>query len=175
MKTTLARLAVALLMITFVVGTAHAQIRGKGDFKEGNIWYHIDDDQSVSVDFNGAVFYQNVTHACYDGDVIIPETVEHNGKTYTVIGINQLAFYFCPISSVTLPNTIKTIGLAAFAGCPITELTLPTSLEAFGESVFGGSKIKSITIPSGVKELPSYLFKQSELTEINLPSTLEKM
>lgn len=171
----LARKAFVLFMMTFFVSTIHAQIRGRANFKEDGIWYHIEGEESVSVDFDGVVNFQNISHGCYSGNIIIPETVEHNGKTYTVVKINRLAFYFCPIDSVTLPNTIRSIDQAAFAGCPITELKLPSSLLAFGESVFGGSKIKSIVIPSGVKELPAYLFKQSDLTEITLPSSLEKL
>ncbi len=52
------------------------------------------------------------------GDLIIPETVEYEGDTYTVVSIGANAFDECQeLTSVQLPNTIQSIKAEAFAFC----------------------------------------------------------
>ncbi|MBR2194680.1 MAG: leucine-rich repeat protein [Salinivirgaceae bacterium] len=52
------------------------------------------------------------------GNMIIPETVTNGGKTYIVTEINRGAFNGCEeLTSVTIPNSINSIGSDAFAGC----------------------------------------------------------
>ena len=47
-----------------------------------------------------------------NGDVVIPDVV---------VKIGRYAFYWCTnLSSVTIPNTIDTVGYRAFAGCTAT-------------------------------------------------------
>lgn len=46
---------------------------------------------------------------CYSGDVVIPETVEYEGITYTVTGIDNEAFMGCDVTSLELPSTINRI------------------------------------------------------------------
>ena len=54
----------------------------------------------------------------YSGEVVIPESVEHEGTAYSVTSIGEHAFYDCnALTSITIPNTIKKIGSDAFYGC----------------------------------------------------------
>lgn len=54
----------------------------------------------------------------YTGSVNIPESVTYNGKTYPVTGIYGGAFYACNgLTSVTIPNSVISIGGQAFCGC----------------------------------------------------------
>ena len=51
----------------------------------------------------------------YTGSVVIPETVTYNGRIYSVTSIGSIAFQFCSdLTSITIPNNIKTIGVHAF-------------------------------------------------------------
>lgn len=51
-------------------------------------------------------------------DVEIPETVEYNGITYIVSGIDDYAFAYAEnLQSITIPQNIKAIGNCAFANC----------------------------------------------------------
>lgn len=62
------------------------------------------------------------------------------------------AFYgFTSLTSVTLPETIKSIGKNAFRGCNgLTEFTLPNGLTAIGEGIFYGCGFESVIIPDGI-------------------------
>ena len=54
----------------------------------------------------------------YKGDITIPSTVIFNGLSYTVNLITTEAFSGSTgLTSITLPNSIKTIGDKAFSGC----------------------------------------------------------
>lgn len=52
-----------------------------------------------------------------EGEVNVPQTVENNGKTYTVTAIGEQAFYNSEITAVTLPTTVTKLGKEAFRFC----------------------------------------------------------
>ena len=54
-------------------------------------------------------------------DIVIPETVEKDGKTYTVTTIGEKAFFGTSLSSVIIPATVTVIGKQAFYATEITE------------------------------------------------------
>lgn len=68
----------------------------------------------------------------YSGDIVIPETVEYEGETYTVTSIGHGAFENCPkgLESLTIPATITHISGIAFASVfpkyAIKKLYLPS-------------------------------------------------
>ena len=54
----------------------------------------------------------------YSGEVIIPESVEHEGVAYSVTSIGDKAFWKCSgLTSVTIPNSVTSIGSDAFYYC----------------------------------------------------------
>ena len=53
----------------------------------------------------------------YTGEINIPSFIYYEGKEYCVKEIGYHSFYFSSVSKVTLPNSIKEIGLQAFAQC----------------------------------------------------------
>lgn len=57
-----------------------------------------------------------------EGDVIVPETVELDGKVYTVVMIGYGAFYGCDkLKSVKIPSTVRIISNNVFYGCESLE------------------------------------------------------
>ena len=97
----------------------------------------------------------------YSGSITIPETVEYNGTAYSVSGIGDMAFLWCPdLTSITIPNSVTSIGYGAFALCSsLTSITIPNSVTSIGESTFEGcSSLTSITIPNSVTSIGERAF-----------------
>ena len=54
----------------------------------------------------------------YSGKVIIPESVEFKGISHSVTSIVSDAFSYCSgLTSVTIGNSVTSIGVSAFEGC----------------------------------------------------------
>lgn len=86
----------------------------------------------------------------YSGDVVIPETVIHNEKEYTVVGIDQYAFFKCVnLKSVTIPNTVTIIKDWAFYKCTdLTSITIPESVQSIGNTAFEScSSLATVNLP----------------------------
>lgn len=68
-----------------------------------------------------------------EGAVVIPS--EYNGKPVKEIG--EYAFGDCSITSVTIPDSITTIGESAFSYCGnLTEIYIPQSVTSIGAGAF---------------------------------------
>ncbi len=90
----------------------------------------------------------------YSGDIVIPSTVYHGGDR-PVVGIDG-AFEDCAtLHSVTIPNSVTSIGDDAFNRCTsLTSITIPSSVTSIGAGAFEGcSSLTSITIPSSVTSI----------------------
>jgi len=54
----------------------------------------------------------------YTGDIVIPTTVSHSDTLFSVTSINTNAFNgSSSLTSISIPNSVSTIGLGAFYGC----------------------------------------------------------
>ena len=72
-------------------------------------------------------------------DVSIPETIELEGRSYRVTSIGANAFMYLENESdhsITLPETLETIGKHAFANCNIPVIHIPNSVTSIEEYAF---------------------------------------
>ncbi len=132
--------------------------------KSATIYYIINEDVANTV----SVIYYNLPsdtivagedalqEGVYSGDVVIPQTVENNSTTYTVTGIHDAAFKHCfDLTSVTIPEGIKTIGEKAFFRCTsLTTLDIPYGVTSIGDDACDSCvNLKEIHIPTTVIEI----------------------
>ena len=113
------------------------------------IYYNfINNNTELAVTYLGTdySYYSNE----YTGNVVIPESVTYNEKTYSVTSIGSYAFYRCSgLTSVTIPNSVTSIGYQAFMYCSgLTSVTIPNSVTSIGQDAFSGcSKLKKVIAP----------------------------
>lgn len=74
----------------------------------------------------------------YNGNIVIPASVEYMGVTYSVTTIGNSAFSDCSnMISIVIPNSITSIGNSVFSGCfSMTSVNIPNSVKTIGDSAF---------------------------------------
>ena len=109
------------------------------------------------------------------GNLVIPEMVEYNNITYSVISIGEYAFQNCPeLTSVAISNSVTSIGEGAFFSCRgLTSATIPNSVTNIGLSAFSRCNVlTSITIPNSVTSIDENAFGYCiSLTTVNYNAT----
>ena len=112
----------------------------------------------------------------YSGEIVIPESVEHQGTTYSVTSIGDGAFGNCSgLTSVTISNSVTSIGGGAFFFCKgLTSVTIPNSVERIGYEAFKYcSGLNSVTIGNSVTSIDGYAFHEcSGLTSVTIPNSV---
>lgn len=120
--------------------------------------------EAAAVTIIGTVFKDNKTIQSFD-----------EFKYFTgVISLDGYAFYNCSnLASITLPNTLTTIGSYAFYGCKsLTDVILPSTLTSIGSFGFWWcNNFTTITIPNSVTSIGTAAFAGcTSLETINVES-----
>ena len=98
------------------------------------------------------------------GDLVIPETVEHEGTTYRVTSMVNYAFEpnsnYNDLTSVVIPSSITNLPEGAFWRCEgLKSVWLPPTLTSIGKSAFRGCKsLTKVIIPASVNSIESWAF-----------------
>ena len=86
------------------------------------------------------------------------------------------------LASVTIGNSVSTIGSCAFYGCGTAEsvsemvVTMGSSVTTIGSEAFNGcSQLKSFTLPSTLKLIEGYAFLSTGLTGITIPASVDSL
>ena len=109
----------------------------------------------------------------YSGSVLIPEKVTYESVEYSVTSIGNEAFHnsYGGLTSVTIPNSVTTIGYRAFYNCTgLTSIAIPNSVTSIGDFAFDScSGLTSITIGNSVTSIGDFAFERcSSLTSITV-------
>ena len=147
------------------------------------IYYYINSDgKSLTVAPSDQYHSDLGPYNLYTGDIVIPDSVTYyNGKTYIVTSISSDVFkYSGVVTSVTIPNSVTSIGNGAFDNCRyITSITWNAknypSFSSSSESPFYNirTQIKDFIIGDEVTSIPSYMcYGMSNIKFITIPNSV---
>jgi len=174
--------------------------------KSDTTWYEnaTDADEDIISKFSAVnedsvtIFYEITSHfdkSCvvanndgdepYTGTINIPDKVSYEDQTYTVVGIEEDAFYDCDqLTKVTLPATLKSVDSKAFEWCTqLQTITVDDNNEWFtAEDNILYNKDKTClmlypagltdatyTVPAGVTKIGDYAFNyNTHLEEVSM-------
>ena len=112
----------------------------------------------------------------YKGDIVIPKEITYDGKVYNVTNIGDEAFLNSPITSLIMPNSIKSIGKKAFQGCSkLVTAIISNNVSSIPNNAFSGCKnLISIIIPNGVTSIEASAFAGCiSLSSVDIPNNVE--
>jgi len=97
----------------------------------------------------------------------IPDVIEN----CPVVAICDEAFSNANLSTVTIPEGVKSIGKKAFQRTRISSIVIPDSVLTIGESIFNNCLfLEKVTLSKNLKEIPLAAFDScSRLEEIQIP------
>ncbi|MBR5958285.1 MAG: leucine-rich repeat domain-containing protein, partial [Salinivirgaceae bacterium] len=158
----------ALLFVTTLVGQAWAY-----DFKYGDLYYNITGDNMVEVTYQ----YENsIFNYAGQTEIKIPEKVIYSEVEYVVTSIGDASFKKCnDLVSISIPNSITTIGSSAFEECGLTSVCIPNSVIRIERSAFMNCKsLISANIPNTVTHIGDWAFRYcTELKYMTIGNSVE--
>lgn len=97
----------------------------------------------------------------YTGAVVVPEKVKYKGRTYTVTGVGDGAFYKRKqLTSVTLPTSIRYIGKSSFESCvKLDTVNLSSSLDSICFAAFRNCiLLRTLALNDSIRYVDVYAF-----------------
>ena len=92
-------------------------------------------------------------------------------KNLTSIGNN--AFNGCSgLRDISIPSGVTSIGKGAFKGCGLKEFTLPKQVNEITDEMFFNCSLQHIYLHDGLKSIGNYAFAISALKEITIPNSM---
>ncbi len=130
-------------------------------------------DENNIVDYLGMSFNKStgIIEKCTSSasSLVIPSQIEG----VTVVGIKAGAFVSSSVGSVTIPDTVETIGDNAFDGCTsLTTVILQDgasttkTLLSIGARAFASTGLNSIVLPTRVGSIGNHAFMDSALSSV---------
>ena len=135
------------------------------DVASGNLYYSSE---------NGVLFNKNKS-------TLIQYPIGNQRTEYTVPNSVKKIGDYCAFSgcssliSVTIPDSVTTIGNSTFSGCSsLINVTIPNSVTTIGESAFEScSGLTSVTIPNSVRSIGFWAFSHcSSLTSVTIGNSV---
>ena len=162
-----------LMSLLFTMLTTSINAANGDSFWIGRIQYEVIDEAAKTC--KAINHSENDKRYIYD---LQPEVIPEQANGYTVVAIADWAFgYNHNILSVSIPRTVKKIGVAAFMWtCNLREVTIH-GCDTIGASAFYGSRdLTTVHLEEGVKCIMDNAFSLGEnLKDVVIPKSVERL
>ena len=121
----------------------------------GTKWY---ENQPDGIVYAGPVLYKYKGSMPTNTNIVVKEETK---------GIADDAFKECfGLTSITIPNSVTSIGNQAFLACGLKSIAIPNNVTSIGRSAFSGcSRLTDITIPNSVTSIGDEAFSGTKWYE----------
>ena len=161
-----------ILLIALLMGlSANAEESGTCG---PNLRWHLTDNRVLTISGKGKMYDYSDKNRAPWGKYTIKRIIIGDGVTT----IGKAAFRDCSnLISVTIPNSVKTIGGSAFEGCRLTSVTIPNSVTEIGVRAFAECfALTSVTIPNSVTKIGGAAFIMcGALTSVTIPNSVTEI
>ena len=140
-----------------------------------NLTWILDDTGLLTISGTGEMAdwtYNSISLPWYDYKSNIKTVIIEDGVTR----VGDYAFDRSGLTSVTIPDSVISIGESAFSGClNLTSVTIPNNVTTIEEYAFDSSGLTSVIIGNSVTTIGSYAFYNCLFTELNIPDSVENL
>ena len=157
-------------MSTLLLSVFFAVSSSAYDVEVDGIYYNLNKTEKTA-----EVTYKEKEKASYSGSIEIPSSIVIKEVEYKISSIGDKAFFDCSgLTSVTIPNSVTSIGDHAFNGSGLTSITIPNSVTSIGDGAFFYCyRLTSFTIPNSVTSIGDLAFYYCyRLTSITIPNSV---
>ena len=145
--------------------------------KQNDVWSKTDGESDKKINIDNLKMFRLLGGDIPD-DGILTNTLAaalidadgHADITDGYTSIGDSAFDGASLTSVTIPDSVTSIGNDAFLNCTgLTSVTIPDSVTSIGYGAFVGNNLISVTIGNSVTSIGNYAFAFSgNLTSVTL-------
>jgi hypothetical protein len=151
-------------MLKRIITVSHSgAIYFKANTEDGRIKMAVEAVFQTETNDDGGVTIMKYTGE--DTQVVIPASI--NGKPVTAIG--ERVFEQKHLTSVVIPDCVKSIGNFAFYRNWLKDVVIGNGVTIIGDSAFDENQLKSVVIPSSVKTIGNRAFAINWLTSVVIP------
>lgn len=114
-------------------------------------------------------------HATVGANIVVPDSVSIAGVEMDVVAIADEACHRdkigAPRDSVTIPDTVRTVGVAAFQNLGLNSASLGDGVQSIGALSFAGNDLQTVHLPAGISEVPYRAFAGNRMTSFSVAGT----
>lgn len=151
-----------------IFGATYQQFSYKGEvvFAEGSKYRYID---GVLCDDDTAIEIRKEQK-----NIVIPEGIKYINEGFRIYDTVQ---YTSIIESITLPNSLESIGAYAFRDCKaLKEIVIPENVTEIGNGAFlSCTSLEKAEIRGNITELNGTFQRCSSLSDLTIPDTVTKI